>query len=83
MSFSPEYPPTDSIASLASFVYREHQRMAAAINLGTIGFINFLSVEPKPKDGIVAAADGVNWNPGADGQPGIFAYYGGSWHKLG
>lgn len=82
--FSPEVPPSDSLNALANFIYREHQRMAAIINLGYIGFIEFQSKPPdKPKEGQVLGADGVNWNPGADGQKGIFYYVGGSWHKLG
>lgn len=31
--------------------------------------------------GMVALADGVNWDPGAGA--GVYAYYGGAWNKLG
>ena len=37
---------------------------------------------PKPRDGMVVLADGVNFNPSAGGQ-GFYGYYGGSWKKLG
>lgn len=40
-----------------------------------------LSAEPdKPRDGTVAYADGVAWDPG-EGQ-GYYAYFDGAWHKL-
>ena len=42
-----------------------------------------LSVAPKkPRDGVVAMADGVNWNPSGGGA-GFYGYYAGSWKKLG
>lgn len=41
-----------------------------------------LNVAPdKPRDGLIAKADGTNWNPGSG--EGVYCYYGGSWHLLG
>jgi hypothetical protein len=43
-----------------------------------------LNVEPGRKPAgkaVIAYADGTNWNPGSG--EGIYAYYGGSWKKLG
>jgi len=38
--------------------------------------------EPAPaEDGMIAYADGVNWNPGSG--EGFYGYYNGAWHKLG
>lgn len=34
----------------------------------------------RPREGMLAFADGTNWNPGS-GQ-GIYAYYGAAWVKL-
>ena len=36
----------------------------------------------KPQDGMIAYADGTNWNPGGGGQ-GFYGYYGGAWNRLG
>lgn len=36
---------------------------------------------PKPRDGVIAMADGVNWNPGAGA--GFYGYRAGSWRFLG
>lgn len=35
----------------------------------------------KPRNGMIAVADGVNWNPGATGA-GVYARIGGAWVKL-
>jgi len=41
-----------------------------------------LNVEPtRPTEGMVANADGTNWNPGAGGA-GLYQYVGGVWTKL-
>lgn len=41
-----------------------------------------LAVAPKkPRDGVIAMADGVNWNPGSG--PGFYGYRAGSWRLLG
>jgi hypothetical protein len=43
--------------------------------------LQVLNVAPaKPRDGMVAVADGTNWNPG--GGAGIYARIGGAWVKL-
>lgn len=40
------------------------------------------NVEPtKPRDGLIALADGTNWNPGSGA--GFYGYRGGSWVLLG
>lgn len=35
----------------------------------------------RPRAGMIVLADGTDWDPG-DGQ-GVYAYYSGSWNKLG
>ena len=37
---------------------------------------------PKPFDGQVEFADGVNWSPDATGDPGLYYYSDGAWHPL-
>lgn len=39
------------------------------------------AVPDKLLTGMVALADGTDWNPGAGA--GVYAYYGAAWHKLG
>ena len=41
-----------------------------------------LAVAPKkPRDGMIAMAEGVNWNPGSGA--GVYVYRAGSWRFLG
>ncbi len=41
-----------------------------------------LAVAPKkPRDGVIAMADGTNWNPGSGA--GFYGYRAGSWRFLG
>ena len=45
-------------------------------------YLRELNVAPaKVREGMIALADGTNWNPGSGA--GVYAYYGGSWVKLG
>ncbi len=76
------FPAGDDVVSLANWLWREFNKLAAAF----LGIENILleekNVEPeKPRSGLIVLADGTNWNPG-DGQ-GFYGYYAGSWHKLG
>lgn len=46
-------------------------------------YLDQLNAAPgRPVDGMLAYADGTNWNPGGTGQ-GIYAYYAGAWNRLG
>lgn len=48
-------------------------------------FLEQLNAAPaKPQLGMIAWADGTNWNPGGGGE-GIYAYYGAvpAWNRLG
>jgi len=41
----------------------------------------FYSVPDKLLEGMIVLADGASWNPGSGA--GVYAYYAGSWKKLG
>lgn len=42
-----------------------------------------LNKEPqRPREGYLAYADGVNWNPGNNSQPGLYLFSGTSWNKV-
>lgn len=44
--------------------------------------IDWLHAEPsRPREGDIAGADGIDWNPGSG--EGVYAYYAGTWNKLG
>lgn len=63
-------------------VNRELMRIAAAFEIARAGSVEFLNVEPvRLREGMVAGADGTNWNPGS-GQ-GVYVYYNSAWNKLG
>ena len=67
---------------LAEAVERELFQIAQAINVQTLIQLEELTAQPtKLRDGLVVFADGTKWNPGAG--RGIYAYYTGSWRKLG
>lgn len=45
-------------------------------------YLAMLYVEPaKPRDGMIALADGANWNPGSGA--GYYGYRAGAWRFLG
>ncbi len=45
-------------------------------------FLEQLNAAPdKPQNGMIAWADGTNWNPGSG--EGIYAYHGSAWNLLG
>ena len=69
-----------SVLELNEWLARELARIREAIE--TARDVEFQNVAPaKPREGMIAAADGTNWNPGAG--KGVYAYYSGAWNKLG
>lgn len=74
-------PPEATIEQVLAFCQREFLSIATALNDGTRQ-MDILHVEPKRlREGLVAVADGTDWNPGS-GQ-GAYVYRGGAWHFLG
>jgi hypothetical protein len=84
MSYQPKPPPFNpSLSDLARYVADELQNMAQA-QYDTLDSIqlNVLNREPlRPRDGTLAEADGVNWNPGSGA--GCYIRRAGVWVKLG
>ena len=75
-------PPTTDLVGLADWIQRE----LTAIELAFVDFdfiqLKETNVAPvKPRTGMIALADGTNWNPGSGA--GFYGYYGGAWSKLG
>lgn len=68
--------------ALPAYVATELERIALAVGTLAAGRIELSYRAPdKPREGDIRLADGTEWDPGA-GQ-GIYAWYSGSWHKLG
>ena len=85
MAWEPEVIIDDfSLRDLATWAYRQFQGLAAEIQAPQAEIYNLaeLNMAPtKPRTGMIALADGTNWNPGSGA--GVYAYYGGAWNKLG
>lgn len=72
--------PSDT-SQIVAWVTRELQKVSSAFELGVSRSVEVLNAAPtKPRDGMVAIADGVNWNPGSGA--GTYVYRGGSWRLM-
>lgn len=82
MDYRPEDPPSDP-AALSAYLLREFARMHQSINSARdLMWLNKVHVAPtRPRDGMIANADGSDWNPGAGA--GIYIYNGSNWLPLG
>jgi hypothetical protein len=79
--FAPQPLDRGSVDALAASVEREMLRVAAATEIALLRQVEFLHQEPdKPREGMVAGADGTDWDPGS-GQ-GIYVYFAGAWQVL-
>jgi hypothetical protein len=80
--FVSETPPqTEDARILIEFLLRELQRLGNIVNAGKVGHVKFLDVAPpRVYEGLIAAADGTNWNPGHG--EGVYAYYNSRWNPM-
>ena len=71
-----------SAAELVEYLARELDGISAAFALVQEGrFLPVLYAAPaKPREGMLAVADGTSWNPGAG--KGLYEYKSGAWSKL-
>lgn len=64
------------------WVQQELELIAKALNRPSLVHLAESTVEPpKPRDGLVAFADGTEWDPGSG--RGFYGYYSSAWVKLG
>lgn len=79
MNYVPTFPGE---GITPQWLYDELQRIAATMDApGTLRF-EVLAAEPtRPAEGMLAYADGTNWNPAGAGA-GLHQYTGGVWVKL-
>ena len=79
--YSPSSVPMDTPDGLKRWLADELRHIAAALNSGRTVFIAPSGREPvRPRDGLIAYADGVSWNPGSGA--GFYGYEAGAWIKL-
>ena len=80
------YEPTVLFGeSLAQSVYAELLRIAEEFEAAReVVVLQELHAPPaRLQEGMIVFADGTDWEPVATQGKGIYAYYGGSWKKLG
>jgi hypothetical protein len=83
MTYEPsDFPEVEGNEELADFLWKEFQKLSAALLEVDGILLPELNVEPnKPRDGQIVLADGTNWNPGSGA--GFYGRSAGSWVKLG
>lgn len=78
MIYDPIYP---GLEVTPTYIYEELQRIASAMRSPSFLEFETLNTEPlRPTEGMMAKADGTNWNPGAGA--GFYGYVSGAWVKL-
>lgn len=79
--YNPTVPPQD-VMDLREYVYAELLQVSSMLRMVEEGrFLPVLYVEPsRPREGMLAIADGTDWNPGAG--KGLYEYRSGAWAKL-
>jgi len=79
-TYEPLPPPDSSPAN--QWAAGEFARLAALLNAGIPRLVLTpqAAAPAKPRAGMVANANGTNWNPG--GGAGLYQYLGGAWVKL-
>lgn len=79
--YTPETPP-QAREDLAGYVHRELMLISNSFRMVSEGrFLPILAVAPtRPGEGMLAIADGTNWNPGSG--KGLYEYKSGTWTKL-
>jgi hypothetical protein len=82
MTYFPKATPIlDNPEATRQYVEEELRRIALEFQETEVQNFRVLHVEPvKRVDGMVAFADGTNWNPG--GGAGLYQRLGGAWVKL-
>lgn len=81
MAYNPGIPPQDQ-SRLGEYVYDELLQISNILRMVEEGrILPVLHVVPgRPREGMLAVADGTDWNPG--GGKGLYEYRNGAWAKL-
>lgn len=78
--YIPTQVPAD-IKALPQYLMQELRRISQGTATPFMQLDRLHKAPDKPKDGMVALADGADWNPGSGA--GYYGYLAGSWHLLG
>ena len=79
MSYQPTFPGE---GITPQWLYDELQRIGTEmVRPAGLQFEVLAEAPPRPQEGLLAFADGVNWNPAGAGA-GLHQYVGGVWDKL-
>lgn len=81
--YAPSAIPDDAPRGLKAWLATQLRMIAAELEHGqpTTVTLAVQGVEPqRPRDGMLAYADGTEWNPGSG--PGFYGYEDGAWVKL-
>ena len=74
-------PDTSDPKALGEWAYREFTAIAQAMSdFNAIDLRPRFSSPTRPRDGMIAYADGTKWNPGSGA--GHYGYIAGTWTKL-
>jgi hypothetical protein len=81
MPYFPQEPASTRVEDVVAWVQQELRAVSSEFNETIALELRLTGQEPKkPREGMIVAADGTNWNPG--GGKGIYAYLTGAWVKL-
>lgn len=79
-NYVPAPPPNQASREVRQYLDTELRRIADILNPGVLYAVP-LAVEPaKPEDGVIAYANGADWDPGSG--EGFYGYENGGWVKL-
>lgn len=81
--YSPSAIPDDAPRGLKAWLATQLRMIAAELTHGQPATVTLavLGLEPpRPRNGMIVYADGVEWNPGAG--EGFYGYEAGAWEKL-
>lgn len=80
-NFLPAPPPFTGVSpELWQYLDEEMARLALILNADTLQLQTLAQEPEKPENGMIAYADGSEWNPGSG--EGFYGYENGSWVKL-
>lgn len=76
-------PNSEDPKQILEWAFQELTEIAGLLaNIEQGKFLDLRSTAPqKPRESMLAFADGVNWNPGSG--KGMYCYYNSAWHFLG
>ena len=84
MRYTPKQVNPQSLYDLKRYVEDELRRVALAfkhLNTESCTLVELHAEPLKPEEGILAYADGTDWNPGSGS--GLYQYRSSSWVKVG